>query len=387
MGSTRLREVFPAIAPDYNSLWRANAITIARPTFTRDPSVQALGTDGALLGSRLDAAFLDDVETYASTCTVEGRAKVAGWVRSTVLTRLVSGGRVVVLGPAWHGADLLHTLEADGWPTYRYSVQDDEGRSRWPERWPLARIAAKRVELGRRAAANQLDVVPLAEGGKIDPAWVDAALARGARRPLLPYVHQAPDGCSIVCGVDLAVGQQKHHDRTAIATVFVHRDGHRELVAMESGRWTAPDIVKRIHAVNERFRPVCILVESNAAQMYIVQMTRQLASVPVRPYTTGGGTRSLHYGVDGLSVELERGQWTIRGGRPRGRGARARGLLLRPARSRRRPTRSARARAPRGRAAREPRRVLSSRLQRTVIPMRSWWNSSPTGRPNGLTFR
>jgi hypothetical protein len=31
---------------------------------------------------------------------------------------------------------------------------------------------------------------------------------------------------------------------------------HRELVALESGKWTAPEIVNRSIAINRRFQPV-----------------------------------------------------------------------------------------------------------------------------------
>jgi len=39
----------------------------------------------------------------------------------------------------------------------RYPVKDDERNSRWPERWPLDRIAKRRIELGPLEAARQLD--------------------------------------------------------------------------------------------------------------------------------------------------------------------------------------------------------------------------------------
>lgn len=311
--STELREVFPGLLPD--EPWGSEAITVRRSMISKDASAAAIGATGPILGARLDRIFIDDILDFENTRTPAQRSTLVQWVKATLLGRLTANGRIVVAGSAWHPDDLLHVLIADDWPSRRFSIEDDEGRSRWPARWPKERIASKRAELGKLEAARQLDCLARNDAtSRFAEGSIEAALLRGKDRQLLASTLSLPEGAATVVGVDLAVGQSDRHDRTAITTVVVHAGGHRELIAIESGRWQAPEIIKRIRSANDRFRPRKILVESNASQMFITQMLKGLGGdIPVRPFTTGRGKQSLQYAAEMLAVEFERGQWTLRG--------------------------------------------------------------------------
>lgn len=145
--STELREVFPHLLP--GKPWGAASITVARPTISKDPSCQAIGVHGNVLGARLDLVIMDDVLDFENTRTEEQRKQLIEWTYSTLLGRVTHHGRVLVLGVAQHPGDLMHYLAANGWHSQRFAVEDEQGRPRWPERWPASRIASKRTELGR----------------------------------------------------------------------------------------------------------------------------------------------------------------------------------------------------------------------------------------------
>lgn len=311
--SAELAKVFPALKQ--SSPWSSTSITVQRPTISKDPSVQALGVHGAVLGSRLDLVLVDDLLDYENTRTPEQRLQVMQWFDSTVLGRVVAGGRVVVLGSAWHPEDVMHVLAArGGWASARYGVTDEDGVLRWPGRWDAERIAAKRLELGPLEAARQLDCLARAdESSRFQEAWIVNALDRGRGRPMVGQLLSCPPPAFVTVGVDLAVSAKRTADRSSIATVLVHGGGRRELLSLESGRWDAPTIIRRVVATWQRFGPISIVVESNAAQMYISQMLRELSAVPVVPFMTGRGKMSLAFQCELLAAELANGAWTFCG--------------------------------------------------------------------------
>jgi len=324
--SPELAQVFPHLKPA--SPWGSSAITVQRPTISKDASVQAIGVHGAVLGSRLDLVLVDDILDYESTRTPEQRKQTVQWFDSTVLGRVVAGGRVVVLGSAWHPEDLLFVLkQREGWHHVRYAIEDDVGQPRWPERWPAERIRAKRQELGPLEAARQLDVLARSdETSRFREEWIVDAVKRGFDRPMLGYLLSCPAPAFVTVGVDLGTSSKSNSDLTAISVVLSHSpfvvrqddkrmlptNARRELLCVESGRWEAPEIIRRILAMNTRYMPLVIVVESVAAQRYISQMVRG-HNVPVKDFNTGRGKMSLQFRAEALAVELARGQWTFRG--------------------------------------------------------------------------
>jgi hypothetical protein len=89
--------------------------------------------------------------------------------------------------------------------------------------------------------------------------------------------------------------------------------------AIESGRWTAPEILKRIVNAHVLFGSVCV-VENVAAQQYIVQMLQAGTAIPVKGFTTGKQKASPEFGVEALAAEFEAKKWII----PSGKGGKQR---------------------------------------------------------------
>jgi hypothetical protein len=116
----------------------------------------------------------------------------------------------------------------------------------------------------------------------------------------------------VTVGVDLAVSSKRTADLTSIASVLVHGNGHRELIGLESGRWAAPEIIRRIDRANAAYRPMLVVVESVAAQEYLSQLLREWSAIPVRSFVTGRNRMSLEWQARALSTEMSNGKWTLR---------------------------------------------------------------------------
>jgi hypothetical protein len=307
--SPELREVFPGLVPA--TPWTDSALTVQRPTLTKDPSVQAFGVHGAVIGSRLDLLVVDDCVDWENARTLDQRQELVSWFLATLMGRLTAKAKVIVVGTAFHPEDLLHRLSASGWPSFRFPITTDDGQPRWPQRWSLERIAEKRLELGPAEAARQLDVMTRNDAdSRFKQEWIDVALQRGQGRTCLGYLLNGPLGARVVHGVDLAVSKKSTADLSVIVTLLIHADKSRQILSIQSGRWSGPEIVSRIADTQRKFGGT-VVVETVQAQAYVSQFLRELNALPVVDFRTGRGHMSLDWQVETLAAEMARGQWII----------------------------------------------------------------------------
>jgi hypothetical protein len=313
--SEELRLVFPNLVP--GDRWSDAAITVKRTSAARDPSVQAVGVHGNVLGSRLDGAFLDDVLDYENTRTDHARDDLYRWYNATISGRMTANAFIWLVGTAWHPEDLMHRLAAlPGWFSERNPVVREDGSLSWPERWPAERIEESKT-MGSLEFARQLLCVARDDtDSRFREEWLKRALERGSGRSMPGELRVVPPGYMTVTGVDLGTGK-KNSDLSVIFTIAIHPNGDREVLCIESGRWTAPEIVQRIVNTHQRYLSI-VFVESNAAQSFILDFTRDLSAVPVRPFTTGRNKSDPVFGVESIAVEMENGKWIIpsQGGQP-----------------------------------------------------------------------
>lgn len=319
--SAALREIFPHLERGgAGALWTDTAFAVKRRDGIRDPSFQALSLESrTIIGSRLDLIILDDILGPESTHTPEARAATDKWVRSKVLSRVTRTGRVWAIGTPWHPEDALYARVRAGWAGFRFPIRDPEtGLSRWPEQWSEERIAERERELGPLEAARQLFCLPAAdEERRFRDEWIKLCLERGEGRPPTYQLTALPPGYRTVTGTDVGTRAKHTADRTVLFTLLIHPDDSREVLCVESGRWTAPEIIEHLLDHHRRYLST-LYVESNAAQDFLRQFVVKRTRVPIYPFDTGSNKFDPETGVESLAVELYKGQWIIpaRGGLP-----------------------------------------------------------------------
>jgi hypothetical protein len=318
--SEELRAVFPHLKP--GGLWREDAITVERRTFSKDPSIYCLGFHGNILGARIDRAVVDDLLDFENTRTDAARRDASSWFKRTFLTRLSAQAKLAFLTNAWHEEDLAHELEADGWVTLRYPVLDAAGRSTWPSQWPLARIAEWRKRLGELEFTRMFLCRPRDPGAEVfGPESIAKALARGKGYGLLKYLDpdDVPEGAFVVTGVDLGASRKMTGGVSAMETVLFYPTGTRQLVGARSGRWSGRAILRNLSEVGDAFGGV-VVVEDNGVQRYIRELADEEGdhyeiTVPVLPFYTGRNKHDETLGIDAMAAEFEGGRWRFPSGR------------------------------------------------------------------------
>lgn len=310
--SEELKEIFPKLKPNPMGPWTLSQLAVERKGQPKDPSVQAIGVHGSIVGARIDLLILDDILDYENVRTPGLRDDIWDWVHSTLFGRLTQHARVISVGNAYHRDDVLHRFERNPiWHTVRFPVVSDEGVLSWPERWPLERITQKREALGPLEFARQMLCQARDDAeSRFKREWIDLCIQRGNGRSLQHAIASIPPGCSVYTGVDLAVQQHSSADLTAFTTIMVYPNGDREIVNIESARLAGPQIVERIRDLYHRYQGI-FFVENNQAQDFILQFLRATSAIPVRPFTTGRNKIHPEFGVESLAAEMAAGRWII----------------------------------------------------------------------------
>lgn len=320
----RVRRVFPNLRPSENpeDPWHSSQIVVQRMTFSKDPSVQAMGIGGPP-GPRWDGIVLDDVLDFDNTRTEEQRKKIVEWFDTTVFTRLTDGGFLWVIGTPWHPDDLLHELERrPGFACKRYCAVEnpDSPAESWIPIWAGAWSQSRLIERWRNTpemvfARKYLCRVRLDALARFKQAWLDRALDFGKGLSLTQEAPKAPGGVrTLPCftGVDIGIGEGEESALSCIFTIALRDDGKRQLVSIESGHWQAPEILDRLEDKYRRYGAY-VMVESNAAQVFITQLAGE--RFPVQAFYTGTNKWDEEWGVESLAVEFRNMQWIVPSGR------------------------------------------------------------------------
>jgi len=208
--------------------------------------MQATGAGGAITGRGADLAIIDDpVKNMEEGESPVYQRKLADWFRTTLLTRLVPGGAVILVMTRWHmqdlGGRLLKAAKATGveWEVIKFPAiaQEDDvlGRKKgdplWPWRFNKKTLAKIRAAIGGRFWNALYQGDP--EGD------VEGALWR--RETMIdPYrVAIAPELEEIALGIDPSGGSAESNDEVGMILGSRGVDGRGYVLADISGRYTA----------------------------------------------------------------------------------------------------------------------------------------------------
>ena len=323
----RLHKVFPDLKPseDLHDPWGQSRIVVQRDTNAKDPSLQGLGAFGPINGSRLDGIIIDDVLNFENTRTADQITKLIEWMDSEVFTRVGDDGWIHWIGTPWTPMDPMHQVaKRSGWASERYSavLNPDAPMEDWEPMWPeqfsidrLKRIYHATTPLN--FARKYLCQVRMDAASRFKQEWIDNALGLGRRMRLTKRHPVGPSGQALRCytGVDLGVGQKESNDLTCLFTIAVEENGRKRVLDIQSGRFTAPEILQRIQGVVQNYGSI-VYVEDVAAQSFLLQWASS-QGLPVRGFTTTAGKKyHEHYGVESLAIEMRNGGWVIPSGEP-----------------------------------------------------------------------
>jgi hypothetical protein len=342
----------PKLVADYGAfkptkgLWGNTAITVRRNARLKDPTYEAFGIGGAIIGSRFDVLILDDPlrdEQEARNPTImEQRVET---IEGTIKSRLEPWGVLWFLGNRKGARDLYQHLierlsytviispalirepehyqvteldhfEVDEWgkdTRYRIEIGDgDQGEALCPECWPVPRLLRERAERGsiifnREFQAEVVDD----ENALIKKAWLDQC-----KDTNLSYgVFNPADYIAIVQGADPALtmnrkdAERRDTDYTVIKTLGITPNYHFDLIGSVRRRGMSPQEIHDLYVGQARlFNPKLQFTETNSFGEIIHWKLKTETGIPVVPHHTGRNKYDPYEGYPSLSVLFENKQ-------------------------------------------------------------------------------
>jgi predicted phage terminase large subunit-like protein len=141
-------QVFPSVslAPDSQAANRMNT--------NHGGAYVAAGVGTAVTGRGAHIALIDDPFKDREEADSERRREtVWDWYRSTLYTRLMPGGAIVLIQTRWHEDDLAGRIleqEADQWEVLELPAISGEGKPLWPEWYDLPALERIKATIGPR---------------------------------------------------------------------------------------------------------------------------------------------------------------------------------------------------------------------------------------------
>lgn len=141
-------QVFPTVslAPDSQAANRMNT--------NHGGAYVAAGVGTAVTGRGADIALIDDPFKDREEADSERRRELVwDWYRSTLFTRLMPGGSIVLIQTRWHEDDLAGRLleqEADQWKVLELPAISDAGQALWPEWYDIGTLERIKATIGPR---------------------------------------------------------------------------------------------------------------------------------------------------------------------------------------------------------------------------------------------
>lgn len=280
--------------------------------------VRAIGYGGVVTGFRAEMVLVDDIQSDAgSDVTREGLSE---WFRTVLSTRLEPSGIVCLIQTRWHDSDIIGQLaegeSADQWTFVNLPAianENDvlaraEGSALWPARWPLEKLAEKKLEVGSISfgAQYQGDPVP-SDGRMFRPEWFEHRFdVLPTRRVTPPPVARRMSesermqyigtrfgnrafehlDCITIQSCDSAWKDGVTNDRSAVATLV---SDYKDIYVTDLwfGRVQYPELRRVVESLYHKHRPRVLYVEEASSGYALVQELKATTGIPIVGVTPG----------------------------------------------------------------------------------------------------
>lgn len=324
--------------------WMATQVYVHRTLQSVDPTLEAVGSGGAVTGGHFDMIMCDDLEDDRTTFSQAQRQKTREWFRGTVRPMLVKGGTIIVVGTRKHHDDLYgHFLDDATFrvredkaiskmpESHKFLLEKDEngreimtgidiqGESEvlWPEERPIDYLLRERHAVGVRLFNREFqNEVVDDSSAAIRWEWIRDAIARG-RELSLYQIPNVPD-LDIVQGWDFALvtdvrkAETRDTDYSVGITWGRDANGVRYLLGIRRVRGLSQanlhrEVIGEYAKFGARIRVVSV-ERNNFGELHYLGLQRS-SDLPLKPHLTTGKNKADPWdGVPSLSALFENGK-------------------------------------------------------------------------------
>lgn len=276
------------------------------------------GVGGSATGRGARIAIVDDpFKNREEANSHLKRERVWDWYKSTIRTRLASGGGMIIIQTRWHDEDLAGKLlkameegEGEEFELINLPAIAEEGdilgrkvgEPLWPEMFPLSELMKTKRAVGRLEWASLYQQKPTVDGGSImrrkdfryfkyNDQYLEIVEEDRTRKVFLK-------DCISFQTIDTAQKIGKTNDDTAIATWLADKQSNLYLVDMFLEKIEVPDQWKKIKELKGRWNVVFQACEDKASGIGLIQQSKREGSpLKVLKAETDKVTRSIPFSI------------------------------------------------------------------------------------------
>jgi predicted phage terminase large subunit-like protein len=219
-------------------------------TLKQKGAYYAVGVGGPLTGRGAHLLLIDDpVKNREDADSEIIRKKTRDWYTSTAYTRLMPGGRIVIIQTRWHEDDLSGWLlaehEHEEWEVLNLPAIGIDGKALWPEQYDVATLNKIKLAIGPRDWSALYQQAPSPETGNYFKSdW------------LKPYDH-VPDRKTlrVYGGSDYAVTADGG-DWTCHAVVGLDPEGRMYLLDLWRGQTASDGWIEALCDLVKEWKPI-----------------------------------------------------------------------------------------------------------------------------------
>jgi len=148
-----------------------------------DVRVKARGRQQRLRGLkhrqfRPDLVILDDIENDQNARNPDRVKDLLRWIKSAVYPAIEASGNMFIIGTLVHRNSGLYQIchsKAEpwrGWTRKIYRAIQDDGKSLWPDKFPLAVLEAQKQKMGTVAFSQEKQNIPDDDNALFRPEWI-----------------------------------------------------------------------------------------------------------------------------------------------------------------------------------------------------------------------
>lgn len=254
---------------------------------TQRGAFYAVGVGGPLTGRGAHLLLIDDpVKNREDAESEVIRKKTIDWYTSTAYTRLMPGGRIVVIQTRWHEADLAGWLQAEheheGWVKLDLPAINEAGEALWPEQYDIPELEKIRQAIGPRDWSALYQQRPSPETGDyFKREWIRTVDTLPPRDQMLVYG-----------GSDYAV-TSSGGDYTVHVVVGLDPDGRMYLLDLWRDQASSDVWVDAFCDLVKKWKPIGWAEEtgqirSGVGPFLVSQMLKRQAYVAKETFATRG---------------------------------------------------------------------------------------------------
>ena len=276
--SNSFLEMFGDFGPNTATRWTNTDVVLANGA-----RIIAVGTGQRVRGfiegdTRPNLIIVDDYESELNANTPEARAKNKKWMTEAVIPSLSDDGKLAMIGTVISEDCFLYwAKDSDAWKTLWYAIEDEDGKSLWPARFPRERIAQIKKEFDSIGNLNgfyqeYMNIAQSPDNAPFKPEWMKTHEYDYERiKGISCLTKQAGQDKIIVpveiyCGVDPASSLALRADYFVISVIGIDKDDNRYIVDLVRGKFPPSEQPDIIIDTFKKYRPKRMKIETTGYQ-------------------------------------------------------------------------------------------------------------------------